>query len=416
MNQNIIPRLNRFTGRLFRAALATLTCLVLPVSSSAAKGGKGNGGGGGGGGEDPPTASPPTFDISWIAFEGVATRLFDLNRDGVAVGNLRSLPESDYPAGDGWVRFSDGRFFYIEDLLTAAGFVLPPGLHVANGYEITADLVIGGELANSENARFTYALQLTDDGVNVPMVMSCEIFPTPPGATSTDLIDMSENGILLVSTPGAELNSALWIPGQDPLQFAPRGGEFSPSLFTNPGGLMAVNELGEVLIRELSGNAWDATIVDPWTLAYQVLDRPKKFSVSAADFNDAGIVTAGMTGGAGPVSGRWNGAQWEQISPGNEWSGAGRINGAGEFFGWYAGGQDYLYSDSIGFRFIDDLIAPDQPVLDLDLWINLTGSPSFKGISELNEDGLSLLGGDSRSSDGSGEIYGFVLIPRGPVQ
>ena len=154
----------------------------------------------------------PQYTLTWLGSpdgpsEVFDSKVFDVNADGVAVGQIKPLGLSSQRYG---VVFAPDKA--VQNLETLAAAQLPAGWRLTAGVTISDDLVIGGDVLNSAGSYRTFAAKLVEDGDRFELERF-KIFPEPPGTTRVFIEDASETGLLLLEVNTVE--TYLWRPAAD---------------------------------------------------------------------------------------------------------------------------------------------------------------------------------------------------------
>lgn len=380
--------------------------LLATLSFTGAAFGK-KGGGGKPGGEDPPPEpdpAPVSYLLSWIESPGDATRLADIDSNGVAVGQV--LPGGLGNNRYGIVSFPDREVINLHDLAAAH---IPGGWELTVAFTISDNLVISGDLRDPADGLHCFALQLVDNGPSVdPSILWLHTFSSSSVGSSTEFAevrDASNNGDLAIVTIG-------WADGLDrTFVWTPAAG--GPSLgSTLVGGFVGIAKAINSNRELLFGNS----IVNVDTGATQAIpaEAGRGKEGMSSDFNDNGIVSGRVKetkGNPSVTAARVLNGSWESFGPSvkaiDGGAYANHVNNAGDAIG-KVGADLFLFSDQtgVGFRLIDELLDSSQ---DLNTW-NSAGlvSAYWLGLSEPGNSGYGYVCG-ARPIDGLERA--FILTP-----
>ena len=391
---------------------------------SAKKGGNGGGPGGGGGGEDPPPAPlPVVYALTWLTDpsdgSGDQSSIFDIDANGVAVGNIRPGGSADDRYGI--VSFPGSVPVNIDALAKLAGLISADS-QITAIYRISDNLVIGGDLWSDDGTLHAFAAQLNDDGANTTIAWF-KSFPRPVGATRALFEDMSENGsyvAIKLTIPDANGDSTytaeVWDPQTDVITSIPVSLRYILGLSVNNSGLVAYTKSEGDTDR-------DTFLFDTPTETLTPIEVESRFGSWASDLGESGeVVGQSNTGRKTPTPARWTVANgWESVASGAGTGNLTSVNNAGQCIGKSRGKDDvatrddvlFFYSDADGYHELNDLVVGDQA--DLDRWF--AADNWFYAIYD-NISDVDLSAGPSQYPYLSGTIIpsggsyqGFILTP-----
>ena len=155
------------------------------------------------GGEDPldPTPAPVGYVLTWLPGDGSSSTVYDVDSDGVAVGNV--APGGNFQDRYGIVSFPDRSQLINLEALTSAHYPAEWRLTVA--FTISDGLLISGDLYDPSGERHCFATQLEDNrSLSDPTVLWFRIFSASDvGSVPIDgavVYDASEQGDLTILT------------------------------------------------------------------------------------------------------------------------------------------------------------------------------------------------------------------------
>ena len=338
------------------------------------------------------------------------SRLWDIDPDGVAVGQVRA----DGVTKEGIISFPGRPLTYLDDLV---GGQLPVGLELISGYILSDDLLVGGDLVAEDGTWYCYAAQLSDDGTTTSLDWF-HIFQGPPGSTRMFLYDASENGdhfVLSVRYPGAggeDINEIhRWSP-----RSVPQDSEVIATLDRTLNTL-SVNNAGQVCWSVVGNYDRDTFIYDPALLFPLVaVDEEARFYSQGADIAEDGTVIGGYTtsrrGSLNAAT--WTGAAGWNTLPSTSGDGgrAWAVNNAHQMIvATFDVDRLFYYSEVDGFQRLDDLVISSGQPDDLARWFgNEFFNTGFHPLSATVDDigygyitGALYVGGGARQA--------FILTP-----
>lgn len=335
----------------------------------------------------------PKYELTWIEGPNANddTRVYDVSPDGVAVGQLRP---GGLSAGRYGTIFFPGRPLLNFEALAKDGQYAASDEQVITVYSICDGLLVGGDLIDSSGQWRTYAAQLKDDGTTTTIEWF-KLFQGPAGTSRSYLQDASENGMFLMElTVNGVGEFHLWRPRDNWSMLIPDG-LFLTNL--NNDGYSASGRL-------------DSLVMDLVTGDFAMLEEDPSFDSRPIDISDEGTVVGSITelpdGVRTPA--RWNLDGWRPLAAGSGEGTATSVNNAVQICGYVTEPYRlFLFSDEIGFHWMNDLLVPGQ---DTERW---DGDWRFYEetlrISDPNESGFGSIAGHRFTNTG---WRAFVLTPQ----
>jgi|GEM_PF-4484912 len=408
------PLRNAPSDRPCRGRILAIGTLLLVGAASpvlAKKGGKGGGGNGGGEDPPPPRSAPIHYSLTWLSEEPDSSILWDIDPDGVAVGQFR--PFDSYADRYGIISFPGRTATDLGAIVAAgnhAGDPLPAGWALTSVYTISDGLLVSGDVVGIDGVTRCFAAQLSDDGSSTT-VDWFRIHPAPANATQVYVQDASEDGddfVLDVRStgPGGENVREIhrWSPRDTP--------EVSTWVTTLSSTLVAtsVNNAGQVCWSVVNQSR-DVFVDDP-VLGILDVDSDPKLSSNGMDIAESGAVVGGFTssrrGGFSP--GIWRlGTGWQELSGTSREKGfVAAVNSVEQVIGLeYETNRLFFHSNADGLHPIDELVIGTTE--DLARWTDTLYYLS-SSMSAPDGTGYGKIAGHAVVAAG-GNDHGFILTP-----